>query len=296
MNKVLFAVIIMAIAIGACSEKGGKNKDQKKKKENKELTPAALTYDLEKPDRIWELKQKLQEISGIALTGNGKFLAIEDEHGILFEIDSVSGDISRELKFSGKGDFEDLALAGDTVWVLKTDGVLFRLTNIASGKPAVKEFPTPLNRDDDPEGMFYDAPNRRLLISCKDFSGPAGELRESRQVYAYYPGKAEFDEAPVYTVLPDEIKNATGHDVNYQPSAIAIHPLTKDIYILTSAGKHLVALKPNGDVLGSWPLSNPYFKQPEGLAFAANGDMFISNEGKGTMGNILLFRQQSNQQ
>jgi DNA-binding beta-propeller fold protein YncE len=76
----------------------------------------------------------------------------------------------------------------------------------------------------------------------------------------------------------------------FAPSGIAIHPATKDIYVISSAGKQLLILSAAGKIKSSHKLNSKHFTQPEGISFSANGDLYISNEGKGGNGNILLFR------
>jgi hypothetical protein len=45
-----------------------------------------------------------------------------------------------------------------------------------------------------------------------------------------------------------------------------------------------------GDVLQRYDLKGDLFKQPEGLTFSANADLYISNEGGAGNGTILFFK------
>ena len=109
--------------------------------------------------------------------------------------------------------------------------------------------------------------NNRLLLASKN----------KGKIYAYEPGTGTLKE--LWKI--DEKK--------FAPSALAIHPVTHDIYVISSAGKQLLVLSADGNIKESHQLTSKQFKQPEGMAFAANGDLYISNEGKGGEGNILLF-------
>ena len=80
---------------------------------------------------------------------------------------------------------------------------------------------------------------------------------------------------------------------NFGPSGIAVHPLSGDIYVLSSRGKILVQLDAEGKYLDAWKLDKKNFKQPEGICFAPNGDMYISNEGRGGKANLLHFKWKS---
>jgi uncharacterized protein YjiK len=81
-------------------------------------------------------------------------------------------------------------------------------------------------------------------------------------------------------------------DVVFNPSAIAVHPITHEIYIL-SASDRLLAVYDNKSLKTVYPLPAELYYKPEGIAFFENGDMLISNEGDKTgffKGNISLLK------
>ncbi|MBN2531701.1 MAG: hypothetical protein JXB88_02355 [Spirochaetales bacterium] len=88
-------------------------------------------------------------------------------------------------------------------------------------------------------------------------------------------------------------EKAVNSKIKFNPSAIAIHPVTKDMYVLSSSDRLLAVCDSNGTVKEAYMLDPDIFYQPEGISFYPNGDMLISNEGnkkkKTSPGNILLF-------
>lgn len=48
--------------------------------------------------------------------------------------------------------------------------------------------------------------------------------------------------------------------------------------MLCSVGKMLLVCDLKGKVEQAWPLNQQIYKQPEGITFTPNGDMYISNE------------------
>ena len=72
-----------------------------------------------------------------------------------------------------------------------------------------------------------------------------------------------------------------------KPSAAAIDPVTKDLYVLCSVNKLLLILDAQGKVKDVIPLNPKIYKQPEGMTFTPGGDLIISNEsheeGYGTL-------------
>ncbi|WP_409187209.1 SdiA-regulated domain-containing protein [Antarcticibacterium sp. 1MA-6-2] len=71
------------------------------------------------------------------------------------------------------------------------------------------------------------------------------------------------------------------------PSEINIHPTTGNIYILEGVSPKIVILDSEGKSKNLQLLSRNQFRQAEGLTFGSNGEIYISNEGKGGKANIL---------
>jgi len=77
--------------------------------------------------------------------------------------------------------------------------------------------------------------------------------------------------------------------IKFQPSAIAIHPFTGNIYLLSNIGRILVVYSGDGELLDVVYLSKDIFSQPEGMCFDKEGDLYISNEANGLGARILCF-------
>ena len=71
------------------------------------------------------------------------------------------------------------------------------------------------------------------------------------------------------------------------PSGIAIHPLSGDMYITDGRNAKLLITAAAGVIKKLYQLNNNEFAQPEGIAFNSAGDLFIANEGTNQSGNIL---------
>ena len=69
-------------------------------------------------------------------------------------------------------------------------------------------------------------------------------------------------------------------DAKFDPSAAAVHPVNKRLYILSSAGNLMVIAVTRGKVIGGFNLNPDKYPQAEGIAFAPDGEMYITNEGK----------------
>jgi hypothetical protein len=117
-----------------------------------------------------------------------------------------------------------------------------------------------------------------------------------RTAYRFDLKTRAFDPTPFYTFnrskVNDLLQNAA---IKFAPSAAAIHPFNKHLYILSATSNLLVIADNRGDVTEVYELYPADFPKSEGIAFAPNGDMYISNETKnGAPPTLLRFPYQPN--
>ena len=244
---------------------------------------AAVPYRLDAPDAVVSLPAELREVSGLTLLPSGRVGAVQDEDGVIYELDPVSGAVVSRETFSDPGDYEGLELTPDAVWVLESDGDLYRTTRAAGGGVETEKFETGLRGRNDTEGLGYDLAGDRLLIACKEDPGP--DLEGVRAVYAFDLATRTLSERPVITLD----RSAVDGRVKFKPSALAVHPTTGRVYVLSSVRKALAVVEPDGTLVAVAELPSGLYPQPEGIAFAADGTLFISNEGPVGAGTLLRF-------
>lgn len=234
----------------------------------------------------WELPEILQEVSGIAYIGNGRMACVQDEDGIIFIYDLKKRQIEREIEFSGEGDYESITLAGNTAYVLRSDGKIYEVYDYLSTRPVIKTFYEHQESGNNFEGLEYDEKNNRLLLSIKEERG-----KEYRPVYSIDINTGKLAEEPVYKIaLGDPVFSVIGKrntQKNLRPSEITIHPQTGKIYILEGINPKVLILNEDGTPGKLHLLSRKQFRQAEGLTFGENGELYISNEGNGRPPNIL---------
>jgi uncharacterized protein YjiK len=273
-------------------------------------------YALGNPDQKFTMPASLEEISGISWTGKGTLACIQDENGIIYCYNLEKEKVVSEVKFGKDGDYEDISVVKNTAYVLKSNGHIFRVKNFKKDKIKVKRYKTLLSKKNDAEGMFYDSSENRLLIACK--GSPSFEKENPykgyRAVYSFDLETKQMLEEPAYLIdlrkidsYKDQgnftqfssklakILGITDPYASFRPSGIAIHPLTDEIYIISSVGKLLAVLDREGLILDVHALDPNLFRQPEGICFSPEGDLYISNEGKGGKGYILKFKPKPNE-
>ncbi len=244
----------------------------------------ATPYQLSKPNKVWELPEKLLEVSGTAWVDNDHVLVVEDSHPVLYLLqlnDNIS--IEKEIRFAPqevpKMDFEDLAIDGQTAYALWSDGTLYRINNWQQ-TPAVKKWTTDFSRKNDAEGLCVDPVSKNLLVALKNRSGVDDASKTTRAIYAFDRNSEKLLDKPFLLIKQDDLQKASGERLDFYPSAVAIHPLTNDVYVLSTKGsKALAQYSYKGELKKLTLLDAGLLPQPEGLCFAPDGTLYISTEG-----------------
>ena len=236
------------------------------------------------PDAVFELPDELVEISGLTVLSNGHIGAVQDEDGLLFEIDPETGRVLTMEVFGDDGDYEGIEATPDAIWVLKSNGTVYELQRAGETRIETESFNTDLSSRNDTEGLGYDAGGNRLLIALKEHPGKG--LGDVRAIYGFDLATRTLSEGPVLMLDLDVVDSASA---NFKPSALAVRPGTREIYILSSVKKVLLVVTPDGLLRSAVALSPELYRQPEGIAFAPDGTLFISNEGAGGTATLLRF-------
>lgn len=228
----------------------------------------------------WLLPEKLLEVSGIAWMDADRFACVQDELGKIFIFNARLNKIEKEIPFGPNGDYEGVAVVGKDIYVLRADGTLFGVENFASDKRNVKMYKTHLGKKQDCESLAYDDKNNRLLVAVKE-EDPFS--KDYKGIYGFDLRSKAMSSTPVYKInlkdaIFDEVKEEKTKNL-ISPSDIDINPLNGNIYLLEGTDPKLLIMSPAGKLLSLYKLDKKEFTQPEGLTFADNGTMFISNEG-----------------
>ncbi len=240
-------------------------------------------YRLDAPDAVVELAPELREISGLTVLPSGNLGAVQDERGTIYELDPATGRIVDRLAFHGNGDFEGVELVpGDAVWALRSDGTLDRIARDSTGAPASRTVDTPLRGRNDTEGLAYDGAGR-LLIACKEWPGDG--LGDVRAVYAFDLATETLGPRPVALLDRQRVDGLAA----FKPSALAVHPVSGEVYVLSSVRTAIAVLTPDGALRAVLPFPSGLVPQPEGMAFAADGTLYVSSEGPRGPGLLLRY-------
>ena len=278
---------------------------------NKGSDYLVLPYTLGRPLKKYKLPHCLDEISGLSFLSQNMLACIQDEKGILYVFDLEKGKVIEKLAFGEERDYEDIEVVEKNAYILQSNGTILKVKNIGDGTPKVKKYNTRLSKKNDAEGLAYDDESNALLIACKDspyLKKKSRTLNGKRAIYRFDLGTGKISKKPVCIIDMEDLKyhndyflytksfigvikrlNPLRSNINFCPSGIAIHPKTKNLYIISSVDKMLIVLNREGQIISTNKLNKKIFKQPEGICFNSEGDLFISNEKNGSRANILMF-------
>lgn len=235
-------------------------------------------YDLTNPTAVYKLPKKYMEISGIwPLPDNNALVFVQDEAIQVYQFDLASTEIVAYTKH-GSGDSEDIVILENIAYILHAGDhpAIYKITDYNTKSSQSQCYSLHLDKAFDPEGLCFDAKNNRLLIACKGSPVKGDKLR---QIFSFDLVSMQRDDSPVLTLDCREFLDKP--EETFNPSGIAIHPLSKDLYLVgTKSVKMMICYGMNGVFKGAWRLDENEFYQPEGIAFTKSGELFITSEGK----------------
>jgi hypothetical protein len=259
------------------------------------------------PDPDYEihyLPDNLREVSGIAIIDSITLACIQDENGIIYLYDLKTDNVTKQIRFGPDGDYEDICLAQNFLYVLRSDGMLFNVRDYLKDKIDVQSYALQLPSDNN-EGLCYDKDNERLLIAAKSKVGKTKEEKDLRLIFGFSLKTKKPEPDPAFTInqdmilefafshnipVPNKVKKdgTTGKPMlKLHPSAIALHPLTRKMYMLSADDHFLLVFNKSGTIEQLVQLNASLSNKAEGMAFFDNGDILISNEGQSGRASII---------
>jgi uncharacterized protein YjiK len=252
------------------------------------LAKADTGKDRAKPIARWVLPRHLAEISGLALTADGRLLAHNDEIGRIFEIDYRSGVIRKQFlvgRTPVRGDFEGITVANQAIYLLASDGRLFEFREGGDGtRVGYKLHDTRLGRECEFEGVAFDPAIGSLLLACKVVGKKS--LQGSLVIYRWKLGGGS-PASPLSIPLRQVIGSNRWKGLH--PSDITVDP-SNGHYVLVSAQEEAyIELTPLGEVVSSRPLPGGH-AHTEGVAITKDGVLILSDEAGKNAAAITLYR------
>jgi uncharacterized protein YjiK len=290
-----FALFIaVAALLGACNSKSEKQRAESTGLLRREHRLASRLAQADKrnddvPVAKWIMPEYLKEISGLALTADGRLLAHDDELSRIYEVDPRRGVVVKSFMFGHglRGDFEGITVAGQDIWVIKSNGKLYRFREGENGaKVPFATFDTRLGKECEFEGVAYDSDSSWLVLPCKNARGKGFD--DELVIYRWKIGTA--DSAGI-TKIMIPLSEAVGNNKwkRFRASDITIDPVTRDYVMISSLESGMIIMKPDGEIISSRPLPGKHH-QAEGIAITKDRILMISDEASSKPPAITLYR------
>ena len=243
------------------------------------IAAAASDGESTDPVAMWVLPDALREVSGIALTRDGRILAHNDERSRVFVIDPMKGVIVKQFSVGRKAmtaDFEAIAVSGDDFFLLTSNGDVYRFREGEDDSvvPFTK-FATDLGKECEFEGLEIEPGTGAFILPCKNI----GKKSERNRI-RIYRWLAQSGGAPQVSVTDVPLADAIGSNnwKQLSPSDITIDSKTGNYILVAGPEKALLEMTPAGEVIQSMPVHGK-LQQPEGVAITTGGLLIVGDEG-----------------
>ena len=275
----MYNLIFFLFILFSCKSNVEKKKPVSDRQEMTDTTlknKTSFNYDLKNPTLRWVLPAELVEVSGNVWIDKDHLILIEDLKPNLYfvKFDAKTATLEKTVPFieidKEKVDIEDVTIIDNVVYALWSHGALFKITDWQN-KPNIKKIKTGLSKDNNTEGLCYDPVIKQLLISCKDHSGTGED--SAKALYSFDINKSQLNEKLFMVIHPKDFKALTGNNLSFNPSAIAVHPITHEIYILSTRDNKSLAVFSHDGVLKTYQtIDKKMMEQPEGICFNPQGN------------------------
>lgn len=266
----------------------------------------SYTYNFSAPSQKVNLPGALYEVSGLTVIDESTLACVQDELGIVFFYDLDKKEISNEIHFEKTGDFEGITKVDSSLFILRSDGNLTEIVDYKSVNRQIRKYDTGVPANDN-EGLCYDYANNRLLIGCKSKLNLKSMNKDTRAIFGFGLESKKLTANPVMEFdvnelmdftssqnisFPDKVKKngeVKPGKLKFKMSAIAIHPISRKLYVISAADYLLFVFDESGNPEYVAQLDKKLFNKAEGLTFLDNGDMLITNEGQDHKPTLLRF-------
>lgn len=238
------------------------------------------------------LPKPLSEISGLAATPAGQLLAHGDERAVIWRFDPTSRRALARFGLRGRdrllrGDFEDIAVAGERLFLVTETGEIFEGRAAPDGTVVPARRRTRgLGRTCGVEGLAWDGPSRSLLMLCK--TARTERWKDHLIVLAISIDTWRLEPRPRLLVPAAAIERVTGHR-HFHGTALVRHPRTGTYLVLAGPEHAFIEVSRNGAVLGGGGFDRKLHRQPEGMAVGSDLTLFISDEARGHTAHITAY-------
>ena len=244
-------------------------------------TPAgARSLFASEADSQWHLPERLHEVSGLAVSPDGRLFAHDDEIATIYEIDFAGGAIVKRFAVGSEpvtGDFEGLTITpeGD-FWLTDSEGRLLRFREGADdARVPFERFNAGVGEDCEVEGIAYHASDQSFVLACKRLKGGNRASRESAPLLRAW----SIGETEARSWGPTGADLARAAQVRaFRPSGLEFDPRSGHLIVISANDGAIAELDAAGALVSARALGDRH-RQTEGVAILPDGSLILADEG-----------------
>lgn len=291
LTRKIRSLLLIILLFSACEQSNDTTQNQS--------VMFTFSYNLQEPDRLYELPPVLKEVSALSMSQDNELICLQDEDAVIFTYNLDSGTITNRILFGKSEDFEGIEMVDETVYVLQSNGTIQEIINFGKEHQEVIVHKNFLSRKNDAEGLGYDAETNSLLIACKGKAGEGKIMNGKKAIYRFDLATKTLLTTPLILFNKQDLYNyIEANDLKklsfklkkkipFNPSGIA----AKDgfYYTIASIGNMLIATDRAGNIQYVSPIDKGFLPKPEGITFDNNNRLIIASEAKNGNGRIAIF-------
>lgn len=233
--------------------------------------------------RVISLPTDLEEVSGLAMASPNSVFTHNDEHAIVHEIDILQGRTMRSFALGDptvEGDFEGIAYAGEQIYLITSDGIIYAARPGADGErvPYIA-YDTGIGPLCETEGLANAPTGAYLLVLCKRLHRNEGEQR--LEIHRWALGAERAEPEPWLSIPLSQILEPQDL-AEFRPSAIDLDTARGRILIVSGNNRLFLQLDLAGHLIDRRRLDPALHRQTEGLAILPGCRMLLADEGTRT--------------
>lgn len=227
----------------------------------------------------WRLPTRLKEISGLALTPDDRLFAVDDEQGVVYELDYLNGRIVKAFALgntTANADFEGIAYLNGKIYVVTSNGLIYVAAEGNDGERVHFDvYESGLGKLCEIEGLADDDQSDTLLIACKRSLGKHDRL----SIFAWSPATGQVLDDREIVIPAGDIGERLGTK-RIRPSAVVVDPESRTLFAVAAQQHAIIEMKPDGELIDAiiLPLAKRH-RQMEGIEITQDGKLLIADEG-----------------
>jgi hypothetical protein len=248
-------------------------------------------FDLQHPNSVRTLPMGVQPFSDVTLLDSTHLIGLDQESGSLFVYDMDANSVSPFLPWDLGSKIRNISTVDSTL-LLVDDAKHIHFLSAPYDAASL----TTLNLENEQfeavSVCFHQESHRLFLMTSNE---ERTEGYSSSSVYAYNLNQRKLNVQPLFSISGEDIEafaiqnnliaphsdlsivDDTLETMNFTPSAIAVHPKTNEIYVLSRADHSLVVFNQFGEIVNFTSLDKTTFSDPSAMTFKKSGDLVITD-------------------